>query len=235
MSPASPRGEGGPRERSGFGQALTEFALILPLFALVLFSIIVFGLYVFYNQQLANAAREAARYAAIHSSTAQCPTVSRLDPILTNQPSSYLRCDTPPAGWPRMTGAARSNVWGVAPSAVKVTACWSGYVDPSGNHDALPTAPNTFLDCRIGGIDPNKDVASLPCPPPAPVVSTAMPPGPDGDDKASNTAFANGIHYQTTVTVYACFQWSPPMAGFVLIPSQVTMRAVVNEVLQRQQ
>jgi len=208
------------------GQALTEFALVLPVFALVVFSIIVFGLYVFYNQQLANAAREAARYAAIHSSTAQCPTVSRLEPIDTIKPSSYFRCDAPEAAWPRMTAAARSNVWGVTPGAVQITACWSGFVDPSGNHDALPNAPNTFMDCRIGGIDPNKDMASLSCPAPAPVL---------GDDKASDTAFANGIHYQTTVTVYGCFQWSPPMAGFVLIPSQVTMRAVVTEALQRQQ
>ena len=45
------------------GQALVEFALVFPLFLMVLFSIISFGLYIFYNQQLANAAREAARYA----------------------------------------------------------------------------------------------------------------------------------------------------------------------------
>lgn len=214
-----------PRPGAGRGQALAEFVMVIPVFALVVFSVIVFGLYVFYSQQLANAAREAARYAAIHSSTAQCPTVSWLEPISTIKPSSYIRCDAPQAGWPRMTAAARSNIWGVAPSSVRITACWSGFVDPSGNHDALPTPPNSFVDCRIGGIDPNRNQAELPCP--ATTTST--------DDKASNTAFANGIHYQTTVTVYACFQWSPPMAGFILIPSLVTMRAVVTEVLQRQQ
>jgi hypothetical protein len=37
------------------------------------------------------------------------------------------------------------------------------------------------------------------------------------------------------VTVYACFRWSPPLAGLLLIPSQVTMRAVITEVIQRQQ
>ncbi len=214
---------------------MTEFALILPVFVLVLFSIIVFGLYVFYNQQLANAAREAARYAAIHSATAQCPTVSRLDPILSNRPEGYYRCDAPENGWPFMVPAGRASIWGVAPGLVRITACWSGFVDSVGNHDALPVAPNTFVDCRIGGIEPHKNLASMPCPPPAPMLSVQAPPGADGDDKASSTAFANGIHYQTTVTVYACFQWNPPLAGFIVIPSQVTMRAVVTEAMLRQQ
>ena len=66
--------------RRSKGQALAEFALVVPLFLLLLFAIISFGLYMFYTQQLANAAREAARYAAVHTSTAQCPTVSQLDP-----------------------------------------------------------------------------------------------------------------------------------------------------------
>src|SRR6266513_2518878 len=62
------------------GQAVMEFALVFPMVMFLLMAVIVFGLFVFYNQQLENAAREAARYAAVHSSSAQCPTVSRLDP-----------------------------------------------------------------------------------------------------------------------------------------------------------
>jgi hypothetical protein len=30
-------------------------------------------------------------------------------------------------------------------------------------------------------------------------------------------------------------QWSPPMAGFLLIPDTVTLRAVISEPIQRQQ
>ena len=44
-----------------------------------------------------------------------------------------------------------------------------------------------------------------------------------------------GLHVPTTVTVYTCFVWTPPMAGFVFIPNQVTLRAVITEALQRQQ
>ena len=50
----------------------------LPLFIVLLSGIVVtLGVGVFYQQQLTNAAREAARYAAIHSETSQCPTISR--------------------------------------------------------------------------------------------------------------------------------------------------------------
>ena len=37
------------------------------------------------------------------------------------------------------------------------------------------------------------------------------------------------------VTVYACYVWAPPMAGFLLIPTTVTFRAVISEPIQRQQ
>lgn len=215
------------------GQALTEFALVLPLFLLVLFSLIVMGLYVFYNQQLANAARESARYAAIHSSTAQCPTVSSLDPIGSNRAESYYRCDAPETGWERMIGAGRASIWGMAPDLVRMSACWSGHVSAAGAPDALPEPPNTFVPCRIGGIDPAGQLASMPCPPPAKIVSGTS--DASGDDKASALAFANGRHYQTSVTLYACFDWRPPMAGFLFVPQQITLRAVVTEVLQRQQ
>jgi Flp pilus assembly protein TadG len=228
--------------RNARGQALAEFALVFPMFLLLLMSIVVFGLYVFYNEQLANAAREAARYAAVHSSTAQCPTVSRLDPPQQIKPRTYTRCDTPEAGWPKMTAAARSKVWGMDPGQVSLTACWSGYVDASNNYDAWPAAsPNTFTDCTMRGtsstpINPRTDPDALPCPTTT-AASTSVPPTADGDDKASDTAVDTslGNHYATTVTVYACFVWTPPMAGFVVIPNQITLRAVITEAQQRQQ
>lgn len=230
------------RAKSGKGQALVEFALVFPLFLILLMSIITYGLYVFYNEQLTNAAREAARYAAVSSSTAQCPTVSRLDPPPQIKPKSYVACDTPAAGWPAMTGAARSKIWGMAPSQVSVTACWSGYVDTANNYDAWPAAsPNVFTDCTMRGggsgpIDPRTDPSLLPCP--ATTIGSATTPATaDGDDKASDTAVDTslGNHYPTTVTAYACFNWTPPLAGFVVIPSHITLRAVITEVLQRQQ
>jgi TadE-like protein len=229
----------------GHGQALVEFALVFPLFLILLFSIITFGLYVFYNQQLANAAREAARYAAVHTSTAQCPTVGQLDPPDTLKPLKYIRCDAPELGWTRLTNAARSKVWGMAPDQVSLTACYSGFVDQENNYDALPIDPNTslhntFSNCTMHGVDPRTSPSSLDCPALLSVPLGVAPPmttKADGDDKASDIAVAvgNNVPYATTVTVYTCFQWKPPMAGFVIIPSQITLRAVVTEALQRQQ
>jgi hypothetical protein len=232
--------------RDGRGQARVEFALVFPLFVVLLLCIITFGLYVFYNQQLQNAAREAARYAAVHSSTDPiCPTVSQLDPIGSLLPGGptgrYSRCDAPENGWPRMTGAARSKIWGMAPNFVSLTACWSGYVDPSSTPpkaDVMPAVSGaTFTDCTINGVNPRTNPGGLACP--APVTTPSALPRDqgyaDGDDKASDLAYANTKHYPTTVTVYACFNWTPPMAGFVFIPNQIPLRAVITEALQRQQ
>jgi hypothetical protein len=216
------------------GQALVEFALVFPLFMLLLMSIIVFGLFVFYNQQLENAAREAARYAAVHSTSAQCPTVSRLDPTGPNKPNSYFRCDAPEDGWPRMTDAGRSKVWGMSAAGVSVAACWSGYVDPTGNADAIPASPNAFTSCTMNGIDPRTNANDLACPAPA-TTAGSINYKADGDDKASSLAYANSVAYPTTITVYACYRWTPPMSGFLFIPQTITLRAVITEAMQRQQ
>jgi Flp pilus assembly protein TadG len=45
---------------------MVEFALVAPLFFLIVFAIIDFGRYVYYVQVLNNAAREGARYAIVH-------------------------------------------------------------------------------------------------------------------------------------------------------------------------
>jgi Flp pilus assembly protein TadG len=54
------------RRHRALGQALAEFALVAPIFFLMLFAIIDFGRYVYYVQILNNAAREGARYAIVH-------------------------------------------------------------------------------------------------------------------------------------------------------------------------
>ncbi len=225
MSSTAP---GTPCRTTASGQGLVEFALVIPFALAFIFGIIALGLAVFYQQQIANAAREAARYAAIHSSTAQCPTVSWLDPQLTQQPLSYYRCDRPEDGWPRMITAGRRGVGGLDPNNVGLSACWSSYHDVNGNPDAPPVDssgnPNTFVDCTIGGVDPHTNPGGIPCPPPA---TTAF------DDTGSDQAVAT--QNTNRVTVYACYDWAPPMAGFLVIPNTFTLRAVVTEVIERQQ
>ncbi len=220
------------------GQGLVEFTLVIPIMALVIFGILSTGMWIFYQQQATNVAREAARYAAIHSSEAICPTSSWRDPQAP--PQSYLpyphHCDGPanpndPYPWPRMTEHARSYIWGTDPAEVFINACWSGYrragADPSVNADwpaAEPDASggvvtNAFVPCTIAGIDPINQTSALGC---GQGMTTSS------DDTASDIP-------GNQVTAYACFEWSPPLAGFLGIPDSVTMRAVVTEVIHDQQ
>lgn len=233
--------------RNERGQTLVEMALAAPLFFMVLVGIIVLGIGVFYQQELTNVAREAARYAAIHSATAQCPTVSNLDP--DPAPQTYYRCDAPAARWPQMTAFARAHAFGLPPAGIRLSACWSGYwYDPNddgdfsdGDYDSPPTTlasppvPNPFRYCTIasdiGGtivnVDPRTNADQIACTAPMPVTSVA-------NDMASSLSASNGLT-ANEVTVFACFNWTPPGAGFLLIPQTVTLRAVITETLQYQQ
>jgi hypothetical protein len=53
---------------------MVEFALIAPIFIVLLFSIIEFGRAVYHIQMLNHAAREGARYAIVHGSESMCPS-----------------------------------------------------------------------------------------------------------------------------------------------------------------
>jgi len=54
--------------RAGRGQALVEFAMVIPIFLFMLFGIIDLGRYVYMNSTLSQAAREGARVASVEAS-----------------------------------------------------------------------------------------------------------------------------------------------------------------------
>lgn len=220
------------------GQAMVELALVAPLFVMLLVGIITLGIGVFYQQQMTNAAREAARYASIHSATAQCPTVSKLTPVAP--PKTYVPCDPPATGWPFMTTAGRRLVFGLPPNAVQIAACWSGYREDTTNaYDAPPpgdyvissttiTIASTFTQCHIDGADPTQDPDAISCT--SNLAATTV-----DEASAVSEGGAEGRIVANTVTAYACYVWRPPLAGFLLIPNTVTLRAVVTEPIERQQ
>lgn len=224
------------------GQTLVELALIAPLILMVLFGIVILGVGVFYQQQVTNAAREAARFAAIHTATAQCPTASTLDPHLgaagAYVPRTYVACDRPADGWPKLTAHARERLFGIDASSVLIRACWSGYQDSTttpATYDAPPRGdytisgvtvfyPTTYAQCVIDGHDPTVDPGLIRC-----------APGMPTTDKASNMSEREGVAVGNRVTAYACYNWRPPLSGFLLIPSTITLQAVITEPLERQQ
>lgn len=214
---------------------MVELALVLPLFTMILAGIIVLGTGVFYQQQLTNAAREAARFAAISSATAQCPVAGSLDPA--SPPLSYPvpnGCDRKADGWPKLTAHARNATFGLPKSEVHVSACWSGYrkdtatgaidAPPPGNYDTLGPIVSVFVQCAIAGHDPGTNPDAIPCS--AGLATT---------DQASSLSDAVGRPVANTVTAYTCYVWRPPLAGFLLIPKEVVLRAVITEAVQRQQ
>lgn len=70
---AASRGRRDPR-RFSRGVAVVEFALVAPLFFLVLFSIVEAARFVFYYEVLNNATRDGARYAIVHGENSFDPT-----------------------------------------------------------------------------------------------------------------------------------------------------------------
>ena len=238
------------------GQTLVELALVLPLFTMVFIGIIVLGVGVFYQQQVTNAAREAARFATIHSATdPDCPVVSNRDPDEAVRPDTYYRCDTPQARWPDMTARARDSVFGLDRQALRVTACWSGYWtkdslgnwgdwDESAVQPTTPPVANEFRSCTLPNVNPDtgatetvdpRTMTTVPsgaatqlgCPNPLPLTT-------EDNDMASNWSASYGVA-ANQVTVYVCYVWHPPMAGFLLIPSEVILRGVVTEAMEYQQ
>jgi hypothetical protein len=239
-------------------------ALVMPLFVSVIFGIIVLGIGAFYQQQLTNAARQGARYASTHSATSQCPTVSNLPPdiSLLPAPNQYFPCDPPTTRWPLMLAASRDKIFGLDRSAVRTTACWSGYwtQDTNGNWasydqvavDPATHQPNAFRQCTVPvyGWTPSQnpdvdasanhtinartfldvstgDAIRIDCSRDFPLTSST-------NDMSSAYAASNAAN-SNQITVIACYQWTPPLAGFLLLPRKVLMSATISEALEYQQ
>jgi Flp pilus assembly protein TadG len=70
--------------RPSCGQALVEFALVIPIFLVLLFAMIDIGRVIWANDALSNAVREGARYAIVHGGSET--TVDPVGPGLSKQP-----------------------------------------------------------------------------------------------------------------------------------------------------
>jgi hypothetical protein len=137
------------RQSKTRGQALVEFALIFPIFILLLVSIFDLGHVVWANNSLATAAREAARFAVVHGGSNRdltCPqgplpgdyaatpdtpencgfTISTLDPYVDSREG--------------IKAEARAWLSGVG-SGTTVSVCYGQVTTCSGDVDA-PGATN---------------------------------------------------------------------------------------------
>jgi hypothetical protein len=136
------------------GQALTEFALVLPLFLALLFVIVDFGRVVWATGSLASAAREGARYAIVHGGTASnpCP-VGPSVPGITVIPTASSSCPYPSPSKQSIIDAVQAyTVAGGAPVTVSVcygTGC-SGNTDVVGATNARGTPVTVTVTSNVG-------------------------------------------------------------------------------------
>jgi TadE-like protein len=77
------------QEHGASGQALVEFALVMPIFFLLVFSIIQLGLVFGAQNAITNAVRETARYTATYR-VATNTDAAAVCALSTNSPSDYL-------------------------------------------------------------------------------------------------------------------------------------------------
>ena len=107
--------------RHSLGQALVEFAIVAPVFFLVLFGIIEGGRFIYYYETLNSATRDAARYAIVNGANSLGCTVGPPAP-----PSTYS-CD--PTGL-LVVDRVRDKAIGLDGASVNVTVTWH---DPPNN------------------------------------------------------------------------------------------------------
>jgi Flp pilus assembly protein TadG len=117
--------------RRSRGQSLVEFALVLPIFLLMLFGVIDLGRVIWTIDNISNAAREGARYASVHGSSdvTTCPT----GPSLGTTPTTGCPTWTPESKEPTRI-QTRNFVVG-AGGTVTVSVCYYVTTACSGNTD----------------------------------------------------------------------------------------------------
>lgn len=127
----------GCRRRKTKGQALAEFALVAPLFFLILLGIIEAGRFIFYYEVLNNATREGARYAIVNgANTLGCPTGP---PAPASRP-----CDVPGDD---VRKRVRDAAVGTLGSGVTVTPTWA----PDNGRGSIVTVTASYTYSSLAG------------------------------------------------------------------------------------
>lgn len=134
--PRGPSRGVGRRPRSA-GQALVEFALVAPIFFLLLFGIIEAGRFILFYQTLNNATREGARYAIVHGSNSFCPS----GPMPPGQ-SAPAGCYDPSGA--KVVQQVKDTAFGVLGASVVVVADWPNPPGLGNGRDADVTVRATY-------------------------------------------------------------------------------------------
>lgn len=99
------------------GQALVEFALVAPVFFLLLFAVIEGARFILFYEALNNATREGARYAIVHGSNSFCPS----GPMPPGE-TAPISCYDPTGA--KVVQQVKDSAFGLLGSGVTVTPTW---------------------------------------------------------------------------------------------------------------
>jgi len=115
--------------RHSRGQALVEFALVLPVFVVLLMSIFDFGRVIWAKNSLESAAREGARYAIVHGdSIGQTCPVGPSTGVFSTAPAASSSCPYPAPSKQSIYDQVRAFAWagGVRPTTCTTADTSSG-------------------------------------------------------------------------------------------------------------
>ena len=144
-------GASSPTSSAG-GQALLEFALVIPIFLALLIGMVDIGRIVWANNTVSNAAREAARFAVVHggSRTTACPVGPPA--TVTIIPPASASCPFPSPSKEAIRNTARAFIV-AGGSALTVTVCYgagcSGNTDTFGATNARGTPVTVRVTSRV--------------------------------------------------------------------------------------
>ena len=114
---------------------MVEFALVAPIFFLLIFAVIEGGRFILYYQTLNNATRDGARYAIVHGSNSFCPS-GPMPPGVATPGGCY-----DPTG-AKVVQAVKSSAFGLLGNGVTVVPTWPG--DNGRDSEVTVTATYTY-------------------------------------------------------------------------------------------
>jgi hypothetical protein len=141
------------RSRLERGQGLAEFAIVLPVFLLIVFGAIDLGRVIWATDDITNAAREGARYASIHGGSGVTNTLCPIGPGLSGTPQPSCPAWSPDSKEPARVATRAYFVAAGGNTTVQVcyyttTAC-SGDTDQSGATNARGTYVTVTVQATV--------------------------------------------------------------------------------------
>jgi Flp pilus assembly protein TadG len=135
------------------GQALAEFALVIPIFLALLFGMFDLGKVIWASNSLANAAREGARFAIVHGGSKANPCPAGPAAPETVIPPVSASCPHPSPSREAIRDVARSFAFAGGDN-IRVEVCYgagcSGNTDITGATNARGTQVTVTIHSTVG-------------------------------------------------------------------------------------